>query len=236
MNPIHIQRYGKAVRITGPEGTYSYFHPDHLLTGSSWDAETASLLMLKRPVRSLLLLGLGGGTVARQCRALFPHADIVGVEVSARVLKLAYQHFDLHSLRIMTVNTPAQAFMRMTRKRFDAIIDDIWPPGLESTKPLFVEPNWTALISSRLKPGGMYAVNVYSRKESSYEASTAARYLKSVFKCLREIVYEPGPTTVIVGGNDLDRPKDARAKLKRLAPPFARGLQHIHFRTLHNHP
>jgi len=220
--------------ITGPEGTYSYYHPDHLFTGLGWDAETASLLVLKRPVNSLLILGFGGGTVARQCRALFPQAEIVGVEVSARVLKIAYQHFELHSLNIKTVNTSGQAFMRSTRRRFDAIIDDIWPPESESTKPLFAEADWTNLVISRLKRGGMYAVNVYSREESSYEVATAVRRLKSVFKCLREVSHEPGITTVIAGGDDLDSPKEARAKLKRLASPLACGLQHVRFRTLHN--
>ena len=234
MNSIGVWKSGKAVTIEGPEGTYSYYHPNHLFTGCGWDAETASLLVLKRPVESLLILGLGGGTVARQCRALFPEAEIVGLEVSARVLKIAYQHFDLRSLNVETLNASGPAFMRSTRKRFDAIIDDMWPSDPDSTKPLFVEADWATLVSSRLKPTGLYAVNVYSRKESSYEASGAAKLLKSVFRCLREIYHEPGPTTVIVGGNDLHRPKDARVRLQHLPLPMARGLQHVRFRTLHN--
>lgn len=220
--------------IMAPEGTFSYYHPDHLFTGRGWDAETASLLVLKRPVKSLLILGFGGGTVARQCRALFPQAEIVGVEISTRVLKMAYQHFELDSLNIKTVNMSGQAFMRSTRRRFDAIIDDMWPSEPESTKPLFVEPDWTNLVTSRLKPDGMYAANVYSREENSYEAVTAVRRLKSVFKCLREVSPEPGITTVIAAGNDLYRPKEARARLRHLAPRLARGLQHVRFRTLHN--
>jgi spermidine synthase len=219
--------------LMGPEGTYSYYHPAQLFTGLGWDAETASLLLLKRPVNSILLLGFGGGTVARQCRALFPQAEIVGVEASARVLKIAYQHFELQSLNIKTVNKSGQVFMGSRHRRFDAIIDDMWPSEPDS-KPLFVEPDWMNLVVSRLKPGGMYAVNVYSREESSYEAATAVRLLKTVFKCLREVSLTPGITTVIAGGDALHRPKEARARLKLLAPRLARSLQNVRFRTLHN--
>jgi spermidine synthase len=234
MNSIRVKVSGKAIMMVGPEGTYSYYHPNHLFTGSGWDAETASLLLLKRQADSILILGLGGGTVARQCCALFPRAAIVGVEISARVLSIARQYFGLHSLNLTTVNQSGQAFMRSTRRRFDAIIDDMWPPGLESTKPFFADPNWIPLVRSRLKPGGLYAVNVYSRQESSYEAATTVSCLKSAFKCVREVHYGSGPTTVIVGGNQLQTPRKARTNLQDLAQPMARGLQHVHFRTLQN--
>jgi len=234
MNSIQVQLSGKAVMMVGPEGTYSYYHPDHLFTGCGWDAETASLLLLKRPADSILILGFGAGTVARQCRALFPQAEIVGVEISARVLRIARQHFGLNSLNLTTVNQSGQAFMRSTRRRFDVIIDDMWPPGRQSAKPLFAEANWMTFVCSRLKPDGLYAVNVYSREESSYEAATAIKCLKSVFKCVREVYNGSGPTTVIVGGNHLHTSKKARANLQDLARPMARGLQHVHFRTLQN--
>lgn len=234
MSLIRIQKSGKAVMIMAPEGAFSYFHPDSLFTGFGWDAETASLLLLKRPVKSVLILGFGGGTVARQCRALFPRAEIVGVEISAQVLKMAYQHFGLSSLKVTTVNMSGEAFLRTTRRRFDAVIDDMWPPEPGSPKPLLVEPNWVSLINSRLKAGGMYAANLYNREESSFEVATAVRRLKTDFNCVREVSPGHRVTTIIAAGDDLHTSKEARAKLRQLAPALAHGLKHVSFRTLHD--
>jgi len=217
-----------------PEGAFSYFHPDSLFTGFGWDAETASLLLLKRPVESLLILGFGGGTVARQCRALFPQTVIVGVEISARILRMAYQHFHLDTLQVTTVNTSGEAFLRRTRRRFDAIIDDMWPAQPGRPKPLFAEPNWLNLIRSRLKSDGMYAVNLYDRVESLYEVKTALQRFKADFNCVLEVIPGQRVTTIIAGGDDLHTPKEARTRLRRLAPAFTHGLDHVRYRTLHN--
>ena len=89
-------------------------------------------------------------------------------------------------------------------------------------------------ISSRLKPGGIYAANLYNREESSYEVVTAVGRLKTDFKCLREVSPGYRVTTIIAAGDDLHTPKEARIKLKRLAPTFALGLKHVRFRTLHD--
>jgi spermidine synthase len=155
MEMIRLRRSGEAVMLTAPEGNFSYFHPRCLFTGLGWDAETASLLLLKRPVKALLILGLGGGTVARQCRALFPDAEITGVEINQRVVELAYEHFNLDSLKINAVVMPGQLFLAKSLHRFDAIIDDMWLPEPQSPKPVLVDPRWIDLVSSRLKPSGM---------------------------------------------------------------------------------
>ena len=48
--------------------------------------------------RRVLILGLGGGSVARVVRALAPRAKIVGVEMNGAVLRAARRHLDLDAL------------------------------------------------------------------------------------------------------------------------------------------
>jgi spermidine synthase len=226
-----VQR-GKSRRLNGPEGTYSYYHPKHIFTGLGWDAESASLLLARDPVRSILMLGLGGGTVARQCRKLFPKASILGVELDEDVIELAYRSFDLRSICVKAVAMPGEEYLRKTSRRFDAIIDDMWLPHSPDQKPVLTDPDWSARVFSRLNSGGIYAVNLYSRSESRFQASQAVKQLAGIFRTLREVRPGPGETTVIAAGSNLRTPRESRSRLRRLPPDVADALNHVSFRTI----
>lgn len=230
MRRLRLVQSGKARLLVGPEGMYSYYHPDRVFTGLGWDAQTASTLLLKRPVQSILILGLGGGTVARQCRALYPVADIIGVDINEGVIKWAYDHFNLSSIGVRPFVSSGQDYLRDTASRFDVIIDDMWWPALHSPKPVHTEPGWAELISSRLNEGGMYAVNLFSTAEDPDEVADAIKRLKAHFTSLREVLPRPPEeTAVVVAGRDLHTPREAGAKLRRLPKPLADGLQHVRF-------
>lgn len=232
MKLLTLVRQGKAHRLNAPEGTYSYYHPERLFTGLGWDAQTASLLLASRVVDSILILGLGCGTVARQCRAIFPEAQIVGVELNPKVLELAYRKFALGSVGIEVEATAGQTYLRKTPKLFDAIVDDMWLPLAADAKPVLIEPDWAQLVQSRLSRDGMYAVNLYSRQESRYEARLAAKRLALVFCSLREVRPGPGETTVIAAGLNLTTPRQARARLRHLPKELAADLAHVSFHTI----
>lgn len=228
MKTLSLARRGRSVRLRAPEGTFSYFHPERLFTGFSWDSQTGSLLLPSRPVRSVLLLGLGGGTVARQCRALFPRAEITGVELDARVVETAYEHFGLAASRVRAVVAPGEEYLRRTRRRFDAVLDDMWPaaPG---PKPIFRERALAALVASRLSEGGVYAVNVYGAPAAAPEWREAAARLAPHFATLREVRPARGQTTVVAAGQNLLSAAAARARLAALPGEFAAGLGHLTF-------
>jgi spermidine synthase len=229
---LKVTQRGRAYRLRAPEGTYSVYHPERLFTGLGWDAQTASLLLATQPVQSILILGLGCGTVARQCRALIPESHIVGVEINPVVLDLAYRNFALGSLGIEAILNSGQSYLKSTDQIFDAIIDDMWMPSASDLKPILIENDWARLIKSRLSQTGLYAINLYSRRESTSEARLAVNRLRKEFSLLREVQPGPGQTTVIVAGQILSSPKAARAKLRSLRPTFASDLSHVKFRSL----
>ncbi|MFN2491291.1 MAG: spermidine synthase [Pyrinomonadaceae bacterium] len=231
MELLTLVRHGRALRLKAPEGTYSYYHPQHVFTGLGWDAQTGSLLLAKK-MNSILMLGLGGGTVARQCRALFPNAVIVGVELERRVINLAYRQFALGAAGVKVVAMEGETYLRRTDRRFDGIIDDMWLPLSADQKPVLADPAWSRLVRSRLTACGIYAVNLYSRNESPYHVKTAVSRLARIFPALREVRPASGQTTVIAGGVDLCTSREARANLRRLPGTFAHDLSHLRFRTL----
>src|SRR6185369_14931643 len=116
----------------------------------------------------ILILGLGGGTVARQCRLLFPAAKIVGVDIDKEIIDLAHRHFALAAVNLTVIHASGQQYLRSTKRKFDAIIDDMWLPAPFSPKPALTETAWPALIDSHLNAGGVYSLNLYSRAESAF--------------------------------------------------------------------
>ncbi len=78
----------------------------------------------------ILILGLGGGSVARLARAIAPEAEIVGVELDAEVVRLARAHFELDRLGLRVELADARAWLASAvgraRQRFDAILEDVF--------------------------------------------------------------------------------------------------------------
>src|SRR6185295_2505995 len=91
---VEKRRGGLSLRV---DGTFaSSYRPGSPLTGSVWDALAAPLAWLPPARRrSVLVLGLGGGSAARLVRAIAPECRVVGVESSAEVLDAARRWFEL---------------------------------------------------------------------------------------------------------------------------------------------
>jgi spermidine synthase len=186
-------------------GTFaSYYRPGSVITGSVWDALAAPTLLLPRERRrSILILGLGGGSAARIVRAIAPRARIVGVEASREVIREAKRSFDLDALGVEVVCDDARAFLRSTRRAFDVVIEDVFI-GTERTlrKPSgFPEPGY-ARAAKRLRPGGLLVTN------SIDEGPEVARTLRGLFPATLRIDVDGYDNRIYVGG---PRAIDARA-------------------------
>jgi spermidine synthase len=135
------------VRELHVDGTFaSCYQPGRVLTGPVWDALAAGIAALPRQRRrSVLLLGLGGGSAARVVRALAPRARIVGVEIDPSVVRLARRWFDLDALGIEVVVDDARAYLERCRRRFDAVLEDVFVgTGRDAVKPEWLpEPGLT---------------------------------------------------------------------------------------------
>ncbi|MCA1621004.1 MAG: hypothetical protein LC795_17195 [Acidobacteria bacterium] len=229
VDELRLDRLGRAVRIVASVGTFSYHHPRRPFTGYGWDTQSAVLLLLDREVSSILILGLGAGTAARQCRLMFPRAAIVGVDADPRIVEMGYRHCDLGASGVEVHVTTGLRFLRRTRRRFCAIVDDMWPPERGGPKPIFDEPDWPLLVKSRLRPRGLYAVNLYSRRADAREVPSALKTLGPHFRELREVRPGLGPTALVAAGDELLPAREARARLARLPRRWAKGLSHVRF-------
>lgn len=98
---------------------------DERYTTDVWDA----MLPRRRPA-SALILGLGGGSIAKLMTRRWGPLPITGIERDPAVVWLARREFGLNQLDHLTISTAdAFAWMRECDQTFDAICVDLYVGG-----------------------------------------------------------------------------------------------------------
>ena len=179
------------------DGTFaSLYRAGTPLTGSVWDALAAPILALPEGRRrSLLVLGLGGGSAARLARALAPRARIVGVEIDARVVALARRRLGLGELGVEVVCADAERFLAGCSERFDAVLADVFVgPGRAVRKPDWLLAGGLARAAACVAPGGILASNALD------EAPAVERCVAAAFPRVLRIDVAEFDNRILVGG------------------------------------
>src|SRR5262245_44088647 len=218
---IRIAR-GRGGRVLRIDGTFaSSYTPGATLAGPVWDALAASLAWLPPGRRrSVLVLGLGGGSAARVVRALAPGARIVGVERSAEVVRAARRHLGLDRLGVEVVVADARTYLERARARFDLVLEDVFVgSGRAVHKPEWLPLPGLALARRRVARGGLLVTNALD------DAPASARALAGLFPARVRIAIEEWDNRILVGGPPgLDAPglRAAIADDRLLAPTLRR--------------
>jgi spermidine synthase len=159
---------------------HSEWRPHTVLTGDEWDMFLTVPPLLGRPVRRVAILGNAGGTTARAYGVFYPSARIDGVELDPTVTAAARRYMGLGRIRRLHVITAdARPFLAATRERFDLILVDAYRqpyvPFYLATQEFF------RLVRSRLRPGGIVALNVATVPGDHRLAEGIAGTLRTVF-------------------------------------------------------
>jgi spermidine synthase len=207
------------------DGTLASNHPSGAGgAGPVWDALALPVLALPPGRRrAFLVLGLGGGSVARVLRALAPEARIVGVEIDRDVVAAARAHLGLDALGVEVILGDALSVLREERRRFDLVVEDAFVgPTRTIRKPDgFPEPLLT-LARRRLSPGGLIVCNTI------HEGPEVAAALRTHAAALLAIHVEGFWNRILVGGARLEAPALRRAAAG--APVLASSLPSLSIR------
>jgi spermidine synthase len=213
-------------------GAFSIYHPTHVFTGRGWDAQVAITYFLASTPRDILLLGLGGGTAARQFRTLYPRARIVAVEIDASVVDVAKRSFDLLASDVEVVCASAETYVAKSTRRFDVIIDDAWPFGCQAARSASVDTEWPEKLRRRLRHDGVVGINLYSASRDAATRSTVIARLKEVWSCIREAGFSGRLTTVLAAGEALSNGHQARRAMQAAVPFAHECWTDLRFRSL----
>ncbi len=191
-------------------GVQSIMMKNEELTGMYYDYALAAPFMAGlsetgNEDKDILILGLGTGTYATQCREYFDGVNVTGVEIDQRIVDLAYEYFELSDEVDVSVYD-GRAYLQTgggKDKLYDVIMvdayQDITIPFQMSTTEFF------SLVKDHLKEDGVMVVNMNMRSSkdgaiNDYLCDT----ISTVFDSVCTVTVPGNTNTELFAANDKD--------------------------------
>lgn len=188
-------------RVEG--AVHAWWHRDHFLTGLAWDnLAAAALLRRDGPPRSLLMLGLAGGTTLKILRHLLPDCRFTAVDLDARVVELAREHMGLDELGVEVRIADAYQWAKRQRRRWDVVIDDCYLAGDEDVfRPQGRPDEGIDALRPLLAGGGLLLSNLVTGSGHRRMQSRTRAAFKRAFPEVRSVVTPECLNETLVGGD-----------------------------------
>ncbi|MGH2533857.1 MAG: spermidine synthase [Thermomicrobiales bacterium] len=180
---------------------HSIYDPDDLLTRGPWDYFMVGPLFTtgasERSVDDALIIGLAGGTAARQLTVAYDGVQIDGVEIDPEIVRIGKEYFAMDLPNLNAIVDDGRFFVRRTDRTYDLIgIDAYHQPYIPfqlTTREFFQE------VSDRLNPNGVAVVNV-GRHEDDYRlVDVIASTMRDVYPHVYIIDVEQFSNSMVIG-------------------------------------
>lgn len=134
-----------------------------------WDLELAytrammGFLMFNSMPQDVLMIGLGGGSLAKFIRKQRPQTRITAVEIDPRVIAAARTHFELppDDETLSVIEADGALYVRQHPASADVILLDGFDAG--NQVEALATQTFYAACRRALKPGGVLVVNLWGR-------------------------------------------------------------------------
>ena len=148
---LNLRTNGLPEASTNLRGAPPYQHNQHLL---------ATVPVLARPdTRDMLIIGFGGGVAVEGVPPSVEAVDVVELEPKVidanRILSEERQIDPLQDRRVRVFINDARSAMRLTSKRYDAIVSQPSHPWTAGASHLYTH-EFMQLAKDRLNPGGVF--------------------------------------------------------------------------------
>lgn len=166
-----VRTAGRSIRLYTNNVLHSQYHPDVLFGGGYWDLLGLPALWIRKPrLSGILLLGLGGGAVARQLQELVKWHRFIALERNPVHLEIARRFFGLDLVPVDAVRTDARHWIETyAGDGFDLIIDDLFSDNQdEARRAVPFSRSWYYGLRDLLSDDGMLVVNFADESELSY--------------------------------------------------------------------
>ena len=215
----------RALELNEGVAEQSVWYRDTVLTGGYWDLFLLVPPLASRPVRHMLVIGDGGGTIPRAYARFYPRVRIDGVELDSSITAAAKRFLGLgDNPRLHTITADGRVFLERSQRKYDVIAIDAYRqpyvPFQLATREFF------RLVRGHLAPGGVVALNVaatpHDRRLTERIGTTLATSFPQVWRI------SPLRFNDIVLG--VDRPltrAGLRARLGTVKPPLRKLLPRV---------
>nr|MBC7244327.1 fused MFS/spermidine synthase [Chloroflexota bacterium] len=184
-NYIQVLQNGEEIvlKLNEGEGIQSVYHPQQILTGYVYDYFLLAPFFRSGqpspPVSSLCLIGLAGGTTARQYSVVFGALPIDGVEIDPAIIETGQRFFGLNLPNLHIVVEDGRYYLTYSRKVYDVVIVDAYCPPYIPFQ--FTTVEFFQQVRDHLTTDGVVAINV-AHTETDYTLVEAiASTLKAVY-------------------------------------------------------
>ena len=227
---IQVVQVGSRTELVLNEGqaVHSIYDSTSLLTGGPWDYFVLGSYFrpaqAAEPVpRQVAILGLAGGTAARQITAAYgPSVSITGVEIDPDILDVAHRYFHLDEPNVHPVVQDARYWLASEHGSFDVIVMDAYRqpyiPFHLTTREFF------ELVRDRLRPGGTAVVNA-GRTATDYRLVEAlASTMAAVFPNVYLVDVPSFSNTIVYGTTEQTTMDDVTRNLQLAQEPLVRDV------------
>jgi len=219
-NYIRVEQAGSETHLLLNDGLglHSIYDPGAILTGHLFDyfllAPHCAAQPAERPQPRLAIIGLAGGTVARQYTAVYGPVPIDGVELDPAIIDVARRYFGLDQPNVRAVAQDGRYFLAHSAERYDVVAVDAYrPPYIPfhlTTREFFAE------VRAHLTDDGVLAINV---------GHTGAD--RALSEALADTVHAVFPSVYLI-----DAPEDYNDLLVATAQPTDVDTVRAHLRAL----
>jgi predicted membrane-bound spermidine synthase len=154
------------LRLNEGQGYHSVWHPTQLSYTGTWEQFLAApffnsgvngIYDIDR-VRSIAIVGLAGGTVARQATAVFGPIPIDGFEIDPVIIEVGRAYFGMNEPNLRAIAQDGRWGLAHSNKRYTLICIDAY-------RPPYIPPHLTTqeffqIVRDHLEEDGSVAINV----------------------------------------------------------------------------
>lgn len=189
-NNYEVRAAGRTRRLYTNGVFHSQYNPAHPVTGSVWDLlSLPAFFPGARPLKRILLLGVGGGAVIRQLQQFLNAAPIVGVELNPVHIEIAQRFFGISQENAILHQADAVQWLTQYRgPAFDLIIDDLFSDEHgEPVRAVAATAKWFKLLLSQLNTDGALVMNFAAASELRASAYYTNQSIQRRFKASFEL-------------------------------------------------
>jgi spermidine synthase len=121
------------LRLNEGQGVHSIYHPTSMDYQGTWEQFLAGPFLNESPydpeqVRSVAIVGLAAGTVARQMSEVYGQIVIDGFEIDPKIIEVGREYFDMNQANLNAIAQDGRWGLKRSTKLYSIIAVDAYRP------------------------------------------------------------------------------------------------------------
>ena len=153
----------RSLLLNEGQGIHSVYCPDQLRTPGPWDYFLIAPYFNRPPyapdqVKSVALIGLAAGTMARQYTEVYGPIPIDGVEIDPQIVRAGQEYFAMDQPNLDVIVADGRYYLAHSERQYTVV-------GVDAYRLPYIPPHLTTVeffrqVRDHLTPDGVVAINV----------------------------------------------------------------------------